>query len=124
MKEIFSVIDADIRFLHNDADGLITARHLNDMNVNMFNFSYNHPLGVIRELAGKDVILVGNIPPRDVMALGTPSDVDLAVRKAFGETDDPGRIVLSVGGGMPPDVKDENISAFIRTVKDLQVIST
>ena len=119
MKEIFSVIGADIRFLHNDADGIITARHLNDMNVNMFNFSYNHPLGVIRELAGKDVILVGNIPPRDVMALGTPSDVDSAVRKAFGETDDPGRIVWSVGGGMPPDVKDENISSFIRTVKEL-----
>jgi len=119
MKEIFSVIDADIRFLHNDADGIITARHLNDMNINMFNFSYNHPLGIIRELAGKEVILVGNIPPRDVMALGTPSDVDSAVRKAFGETDDPGRIVWSVGGGMPPDVKDENISAFLRTVKEL-----
>jgi len=119
MKEIFSVFDADIRFLHNDADGLITAKHLNDMNVNMFNFSNNHTMGVIRELAGKDVILVGNVPPRDVMALGKPSDVASAVRKAFHETDDKSHIVWSVGGGMPPDVKDENIFAFIETVKEL-----
>lgn len=119
MKEIFSVIDADIRFLHNDAEGLITAKHLNDMNVNMFNFSYNHSMGVIRELAGNDVIFVGNVPPRDVMALGKPSDVAAAVRKAFSETDDHSRIIWSVGGGMPPDVKDENIFAFIETVKEL-----
>jgi uroporphyrinogen decarboxylase len=119
MKEIFSVIDADIRFLHNDADGLITAKHLNDMNVNMFNFSYNHSMGVIRELAGNDVILLGNVPPRDVMALGKPSDVASAVRKAFSETDDHSRIVWSLGGGMPPDVKNENIYTFIGTVKEL-----
>ena len=38
----------------------------------MFNFSFEHSLGEIRELAGNEVVLVGNIPPRDVLAGGTP----------------------------------------------------
>jgi uroporphyrinogen decarboxylase len=117
-KKIFASFDAKIRFLHNDADGIITAGNLNEMGVNMFNFSYRYSLGEIRELAGEDIILVGNIPPRDVMASGTPSDVEEAVGRAFGETDSHDKIIWSVGGGMPPDVRDENIDAFIRAVRE------
>jgi len=39
------------------------------------------------------------------------------VNKAFGEISDYNRIVWSAGGGMPPDVKNENINAFIDGVK-------
>ena len=47
----YSVVpDAKVRFLHNDADGLITAGNLNEMGVNMFNFSFNHSLGEIGNL--------------------------------------------------------------------------
>ena len=73
----------------------------------MFNFSFNHSMGEIRRLAGPDVVLVGNIPPRDVLAAGTPEQVDDAVKKAFGETDDYSRIIWSAGGGMPPDVSND-----------------
>jgi uroporphyrinogen-III decarboxylase len=116
-KRIFESTGTKVRFLHNDADGLITAKNLNEMGVNMFNFSFNHSMGEIRELAGPDVILVGNIPPRDVLSAGTPQDVDVAVKKAFGEIRDHNRIIWSVGGGMPPDVHDININAFIKAVK-------
>lgn len=116
-RRIYESTGAKARFLHNDAEGLITAKNLSGMGVNMFNFSFNHSLGEIRELAGPDVVLVGNIPPRDVLAAGTPQQVDEAVRKAFSETTDRNRIIWSAGGGMPPDVKDENINAFINAVK-------
>lgn len=116
-RRIFGTTDSAVRFLHNDADGLITAAHLKEMGVNMFNFSFNHTIGEIRELAGSDIVLVGNIPPRDVMAAGTPDDVRNAVVKAFRETDDYSRVVWSVGGGMAPGVKDENIEAFIEAVE-------
>jgi uroporphyrinogen decarboxylase len=72
---------------------------------------------VIRELAGPGVILVGNIPPRDVLSQGTPLQVKTAVDKAFGEINDYSRIIWSAGGGMPPDVSTENINAFISAVK-------
>jgi uroporphyrinogen-III decarboxylase len=117
-RKIFDVTGAKVKFLHNDADGLITARNLKEMGVNMFNFSFNHSMGEIRELAGPEVILVGNIPPRDVLAGGTPEKVEEAVRKAFGEISSYDRIIWSAGGGMAPDVSTENITAFINAVKD------
>lgn len=117
-KEIFECTGAKVRFLHNDAEGLITAKNLNEIGVNMFNFSFNHSMGEIRELTGARVVLVGNIPPRDVLAAGTPEQVDAAVKKAFGEINQHNQILWSVGGGMPPDVKNENINAFIKAVKN------
>jgi uroporphyrinogen decarboxylase len=119
-KKIFNSTAAKIRFLHNDAEGLITARYLKEMNVNLFNFSFEHPMGEIRDLAGPEVILLGNIPPRDVLAAGTPAQVASAVKKAMGEIPDHGRIIWSCGGGMPPGVPDENIDSFIETVKNLR----
>lgn len=116
-KKIFSCTGSKVRFLHNDAEGLITAQNLNEIGVNMFNFSFNHTMGQIRELAGPEVVLVGNIPPRDVMAAGTPAQVDMAVKKAVDEISDHQRVLWSVGGGMPPDVKDPNMHSFIDAVK-------
>ena len=117
-KRIFGSIDAKARFLHNDAQGLITAKHMKDINVNMFNFSFEHTMGEIRNLAGPDVILVGNIPPRDVLAAGTTGQVGEAVKKCMGEIRDHDHVIWSCGGGMPPEVSNENISAFIDAVKE------
>jgi uroporphyrinogen decarboxylase len=117
-KRIFESAGVKVRFLHNDAEGLITAKHLTEMGVNMFNFSFNHLMGEIRDLAGPGVVLVGNIPPRDVLAAGTPFQVEEAVKKALGEISIHDRIVWSAGGGMPPDVNDANINAFIKAVRN------
>jgi uroporphyrinogen decarboxylase len=116
-KRIFESSGVKVRFLHNDAEGLITAKHLGEMGVNLFNFSFNHSMGEIRELAGDSVVLLGNIPPRDVLAAGTQEDVDKAVGKAFSEISSHKRIIWSVGGGMPPDVKNGNMEAFITAVR-------
>jgi uroporphyrinogen-III decarboxylase len=120
-KKIFSCTGSKARFLHNDSEGLITAKYLKEMGVNMFNFSFVHTLGEIRRLAGPDIVLVGNIPPRDILAAGTPEQVKSAVAKAFGETDDHRRIIWSAGGGMPPGVTTENINAFIQAVKEFSL---
>ena len=117
-KKIFSSIDAKANFLHNDAQGLITARFLKEMGINMFNFSFEHTMGEIRKLAGPDAILIGNIPPRDVLAAGTSEQVKEAVNKAMSEINDHSNIIWSCGGGMPPDVNNENIRAFIDEVKN------
>jgi uroporphyrinogen decarboxylase len=118
LKRIFESTGSKVRFLHNDAEGLITAGNLNSMGVNMFNFSYNHSMGEIRKLAGGNVILVGNIPPRDILAAGTPAQVAEAVNKAMGELSIHDNIIWSAGGGMPPGVNDNNLNAFIRTVRN------
>ena len=116
-KQIFSCTGAKARFLHNDAEGLITAANLKEMGINMFNFSFNHSMGEIRDLAGEEIILVGNVPPRDIMAGGTSEQVDEAVKKCCDEISSRERIIWSVGGGMAPEVKDVNINTFLKAVK-------
>ncbi len=82
------------------------------MNVNLFNFSFEHTMSEIRELAGPDVALLGNLPPRDVLAAATPEVVRKETRKMVQEFGDNNRVIWSCGGGMPPNVSTENIIAF------------
>jgi len=112
VKRLFAAIDASVRFLHNDARGEITASHCSEMGVNLFNFAFDHSLAEMKEWTGGEVTLLGNIPPRDVLASGTPEDVRRAVRDALAPVDHRSRIILSCGGGMPPGVPTENIQAF------------
>ena len=120
LKRIYDHFSVTIKFFHNDAQGLITASHLSDLGVNLFNFSHEHSLKEMHELTGGNVTLMGNIPPRDVLATGKPGDVDKSVRDAWLSIDDRSRIIWSCGGGMPMDVSSENIHSFINTVRQLQ----
>jgi uroporphyrinogen-III decarboxylase len=112
LKRVFGCRDVSVRFLHNDAPGLVTSRHLAAMGVNFFNFSNNHTLAEIRGLAGESVVLLGNIPPRDILAAGTPQDVCRAVAESLATLEDNRRVIISCGGGTPPDVPTENIKAL------------
>ncbi len=111
-RRIFGSLSVSVKALHNDCHGLVNAPHLAEMGCNLFNFSFEHGLDEIRRLAGDSVTLLGNIPPRDVMAQGTPAEVQRSVREALASVDDRRRIILSVGGGTPPGVPTENFDAF------------
>ncbi|HOZ47427.1 MAG TPA: uroporphyrinogen decarboxylase family protein [Candidatus Hydrogenedentes bacterium] len=113
LSRVFTAVDASVRFFHNDAPGLVCAPHLADIGVNLFNFSHDHPMAEMRRLTGDRVALLGNIPPRDVLASGTPEDVRAAVDMLLAALDDRRRVILSCGGGMPPGVSTENIEAFL-----------
>jgi len=111
-KQIFDSFDVSVKALHNDCHGLINARYLAEMGCNLFNFSFEHGLEEVRRLAGDSVTLLGNIPPRDVMARGTAEDVTRSVGAALESVADRRRIILSLGGGTPPGVPTENFDAF------------
>ena len=112
LKQVYACRDVAVRFLHNDAPGLVTARHLSAMGVNLFNFSSDHAPSEIRRLAGPEPALLGNIPPRDVLASGTPEEVFQCVAELLASLEDERRIILSCGGGVPPGVSTENLTAF------------
>ena len=113
LKEVFQAIDASVRFFHNDAQGRLCAPYLAEIGVNLFNFSFEHSMAEMKKWVGDKVALVGNIPTRDVLAAGTPEDVRRCVRDLLNSVDDKSRMVLSCGGGMPPNVPTENIEAFL-----------
>jgi len=114
---IYNCIDASVKFFHNDAPGLVCAPHLSDIGINLFNFSSDHDITQMRELTGNTVTLLGNIPPRDVMAEGTPEQVAQAVEAMLKPLYDRSRLIASCGGGMPQDVSTENINAFIKAIQ-------
>ncbi len=112
MRQIFGSLDVRVRFLHNDAAGLVTAGHLVEMDVNLFNFSFEHSFAEIRQLAGDAVTLLGNVPPRDVLALGDRDAVRDCVRQLLDGIDDRRRLILGAGGFTPSQFTAEKIQTF------------
>jgi uroporphyrinogen decarboxylase len=86
------------------------------MGVHLFNFSFEHTMKEIRELAGPEVALIGNLPPRDVLAAASPETVREETKIMVNEFGDKNRVIWSCGGGMPPNVTTENILAFKETI--------
>ncbi len=111
-RQIGSSLDVSVKALHNDCHGPITARHLPAMGFNLFNFSFEHGLDEMRQAAGETVTLLGNVPPLHVLARGTPDEVRRSAAEALGSIEDKRRIILSAGGGTPPDVSTANIEAL------------
>lgn len=119
LKQIFSSFDASVRFFHNDADGRGCSPHLSEVGVNMFNFSFLHSITEMREWTGNEVVLFGQIPPRDVLAQGTSEQIAESVKTSLDSVEDKSRIILSCGGGMPDSVSTENIHAFLHAAASL-----
>jgi uroporphyrinogen-III decarboxylase len=118
LEQIYGAFNVTIKFFHNDAAGLVCAPYLAGIGINLFNFSYEHSLDRMKELTNNKVTLLGNIPPRDVLAAGTPEDVRNSVKAALDSVADKRRIIMSCGGGMPPNVSTENIEAFLSAVRE------
>ncbi len=116
-KQIAQSIDVPVKALHNDCNGIATARNMTAMGFNLFNFSFQHSLTEIREACGDEVVLLGNIPPRDVLALGTAEDVRQSAAEALADFGDRRRLILSCGGGTPPGVSAANIEALVAAAR-------
>ncbi len=108
--------DVAIRFLHNDASCKVVARYLVDMGVNLFNMGVDVSLTDLQEVSEGKVVLMGNIPPRDVLAQGTPRQVQEATAQLLHSLRERARVVVSAGGGLPPGVPTENIQAVLEMV--------
>ena len=116
LKRIFAA-NVTIKFFHNDANGLVCTPFLPEIGINLFNPSFKHSISDLKELSGNKVAILGNIPPRDVLANGTVDDVRKSVADSLDLLEDKSRVILSCGGGMPPAVTTENIEAFYSAVK-------
>ncbi|RPI00293.1 MAG: uroporphyrinogen decarboxylase [Ignavibacteriae bacterium] len=115
-KELYDV-PVSVKFLHNDAQCRVSAPFLPEMGVNLFNMGFDITLNDLKTLTRNKVTMLGNIPPRDVLAAGTPADVARVTAELVKSLSDRSRVVFSCGGGMPPAVSTENINAFIRAAR-------
>ncbi len=120
-KDLFDA-NVAVKFLHNDAPCKVSAHLLPEMGVNLFNMGFDVTLNELKQLTKNKVALLGNIPPRDVLANGTLEQVKKATVDLINSLQDKSKVILSCGGGMPPAVSTENIKTFIRAVKDSSCI--
>jgi uroporphyrinogen-III decarboxylase len=112
LKRAFSA-DVTVKLFHNDAPCKACAPLLPETGINLLNFGIQHTLSEMKLWTNNKIALLGNIPPRDVLAQGTPADVERSVTEMLSNLDDHSRLVVSCGGGMPPGVPTENIQALI-----------
>jgi uroporphyrinogen-III decarboxylase len=115
-KELYAA-DVKVKLFHNDAECKKSIAYYPQLGINLYNPGIFDTLTALRRMSGNKLTILGNIPPRDVLAKGTPDDVRAAVKKLLAEAQDKSRLVFSCAGGMPPGVSTENIRAFIETVR-------
>lgn len=116
-KELFDV-SVSVKFLHNDAPCKVSAKFLPEMGVNLFNMGFDISLNELKQVTQNKVTLLGNIPPRDVLASGSVEQVANAVHDLINTLEDKSKIIMSCGGGMPPGVSSENFISFINAVRN------
>src|SRR5512137_228376 len=119
LKELFTGLGVSVRFFHNDSPCRASAPHLHDTGINLYNMGIDVTVGELQGWTDGKVVLMGNIPPRDVLAAGTSADVERAVEEQFRSLPDTRRILFSCGGGMPPNAPTENIRTLVSTVRRL-----
>jgi len=115
-KELYD-FNVSVKFLHNDAPCEISAPYLPEIGINLFNMGFDTDLNALKDKTGNRITMLGNIPPRDVLASGTPADISQSVRRLIDGLDDKSRILFSCGGGMPPGVSTEQINAFLEALR-------
>jgi uroporphyrinogen-III decarboxylase len=114
-KELYDV-NVSVKFLHNDARCKVSAPFLPEIGINLFNMGFDITLKELKQLTQNKVVMLGNIPPRDVLAAGPAAEITRVTTELVNSLPDKSRVILSCGGGMPPGVSSENIRTFIQAV--------
>ena len=118
IKDIYDAAPSKVKFFHNDADFRASVKHYPDMGVNLYNPGIQMGINEIKDATLNRLTVLGSIPPRDVLAAGTPDEVKQATLTLINELNDKSRFVLSCAGGMPPNVTTENIQAVLQAIKE------
>jgi len=119
LKEIFDAFPVAVKMFHNDTDNPASYQFLRDLGIHIFNFTHLQPLAKVRELVGPDICLLGNVPPLEVLAQGTPEQVRQAVRECLHQHPVCKGLILSAGGGTSPGTPAGNIHALVQAAKTI-----
>lgn len=121
LKEVFSAFPECLHLFHNDTDNDVCFPHIEDMGVDLFNFTHKKDIGNAREKIGGNVTLLGNIPPMS-LAKSTPDEVYALAKECIDRyiavKGDTKHLLLSLGGGAPMEAKGECLNAVIRAAKE------
>lgn len=122
LKAIFDAFPDKLRVYHNDANILPFADLLPDAGVQVLNFSHTISLKDLAEKTRGKICLMGNIPPLEVLAQGTPEDVRRVALACLEEVRELGgaQFLLSAGGGVSPGTPGENVAVLEEIAASLE----
>ncbi len=111
LTRIFGSFDGLVKIYHNDTPCPHLIEPMATLGFDVFNFSHELDIATMQaKMPG--VALMGNVPPRDVMAMGTPDQVSAWARACIEKTGGRG-LILSAGGGVSPGTPPEAIDALV-----------
>jgi uroporphyrinogen decarboxylase len=121
LKEIFDAFPECLHLFHNDTDNSMCFSYMEDLGVDLFNFTHLKDIGDTRTMAGGKVALLGNIPPMS-LARNSPDEVyelsKTCIDRYIEANGSARGLLFSVVGGVPMEAKGECIEAMVRAAKE------
>lgn len=118
LKELYNTNDR-VKFFHNDADCTISVKYYPEIGINLYNPGLDMTISELQEVTNNKIVILGSLPPRDVLAACTPDEVYRQTKEMLSKVENPSKLLASCGGGMPPKVSTPNINAFLMAVKEM-----
>ena len=116
LSRIFSEFPDLIHIYHNDTPNEKMLEGLATIGMDVFNFSHESDMEVARESVGNEIVLMGNLPPLELLVRGTQEQVRSATADLISGLDRYGPLLVSVGGGVSPDTPIGNLQAMAEVV--------
>jgi uroporphyrinogen decarboxylase len=118
LKRILDAFEGLVRIYHNDTPCPHLLPHIGQLPFEVWNFSHEMDIAVVRKAVGPRLALLGNVAPLDTLARGTPEQVLREARACVQKAAPGGAFILSAGGGASPGTSAENIDALVRAAGD------
>jgi uroporphyrinogen decarboxylase len=112
LRAVFGSFPGMVKVYHNDFPMERIPVELAEAGFDVLNFSHTLDIGGVWEELGGKVRLMGNVPPRDVLAQGAPEDVQRWARACVRKTRGGRGLILSAGGGLSAGTPARNIDAL------------
>jgi uroporphyrinogen decarboxylase len=112
-QKIFEHFPKLIHLFHNDTPNEKVFPGLSKVGMDVFNFSHEIEVEKARDLLGPDIVLMGNLPPLDLLVRGTPEQVQGGTRALLQKAERFGPLLISPGGGVSPETPIDNLKAML-----------
>ncbi len=117
LQRIFDEFEGLIRIYHNDTPCPHLFVALAEANFDVFNFTHLVDIAQAKAMMGHRVALMGNVPPLSVGVRESADVVAESSKACLDKAAPGGGMILSVGGGVSPDMPAENIDAMAEAAR-------
>ena len=115
VQRIYAVSRAEVKSFHADEDVTHIPGILLEIGADLYNFNFS-PVARLKRLIGHRMCLEGNLGSVGILAGGTRSQIEEAVREIILSAGAGGGLIVSTGGGLSTGTPLENIDTMIAAV--------